>query len=222
MSEKSEKSENLDKTPKSKENQSKEPETLPNYATAADIKTKIDKTPEKKQNSTQIKKSKTKVKLMIALIISIVIIVVIVLFARPCPTGFTGHGFSCSDFDECLDKACDEDLACSNTEGSYKCSCLDGYKGPIQNCTDIDECQSETVCPSNAICLNHLSSYTCQNCTLGFIKNGADCVDVDECDLGTHDCPLNSACHNTKGSFECRCNTGGFGVAFNSLNVKLN
>ena len=62
--------------------------------------------------------------------------------------GYTGRGFSCMDLDECVDtkgqpntKTC-ENLACSNTEGSYECSCLKGYQGTPGNCTDIDECQS--------------------------------------------------------------------------------
>lgn len=30
-------------------------------------------------------------------------------------------------------------------------------------------------------------------------------LDIDECDLGTDNCPINASCHNTDGSFDCLC-----------------
>ena len=29
-------------------------------------------------------------------------------------------------------------------------------------------------------------------------------ADVDECELGTHNCPAGAVCHNTEGSFRCQ------------------
>ena len=36
--------------------------------------------------------------------------------------------------------------------------------------------------------------------------------DIDECQDGTADCPINSTCVNTKGSYRCECNEGNLPV----------
>lgn len=42
-----------------------------------------------------------------------------------------------TDVDECErdPTACDKNALCSNTDGSYKCTCKDGYRGNGINCT---------------------------------------------------------------------------------------
>ena len=35
-----------------------------------------------------------------------------------------------------------------------------------------------------------------------------ECLDVDECEGGTHHCSLDGACQNTDGSYKCACNAG--------------
>ena len=35
-------------------------------------------------------------------------------------------------------------------------------------------------------------------------------TDKNECISGLHDCPVNSTCNNTVGSFDCECNDGFF------------
>ena len=44
---------------------------------------------------------------------------------------------SYSDIDECARKLdrCQEDASCTNTKGSYNCSCDAGYSGDGFNCT---------------------------------------------------------------------------------------
>ena len=51
---------------------------------------------------------------------------------------------TCSDIDECVtvDNAHVQNAQCTNTVGSYKCSCTDGYDGDGYQCDDIDECVS--------------------------------------------------------------------------------
>ena len=48
--------------------------------------------------------------------------------------------FSYSDIDECARKLdrCQEDASCTNTKGSYNCSCDAGYSGDGFNCSGRD------------------------------------------------------------------------------------
>ena len=51
---------------------------------------------------------------------------------------------SCEDIDECYvhPEICPDNMYCTNTEGSYKCTCETGYQ-PDKNgpsCVDINEC----------------------------------------------------------------------------------
>lgn len=39
----------------------------------------------------------------------------------------------------------------------------------------------------------------------------AQCPDVDECDLGLHDCHPEAVCTNTHGSYSCQCKRGFIG-----------
>ncbi|XP_072047059.1 mucin-like protein [Amphiura filiformis] len=51
-----------------------------------------------------------------------------------CPNGLMGDGFTCYDSNECADEiANDCDHLCTNTLGSYECSCNDGYQLYIDN-----------------------------------------------------------------------------------------
>ncbi|XP_055958296.1 delta-like protein 1 [Patella vulgata] len=48
--------------------------------------------------------------------------------AKICKQGWTGS--SCNvDIDECEESICQNNGTCTNTNGSYSCSCLQGYKG---------------------------------------------------------------------------------------------
>ena len=45
--------------------------------------------------------------------------------------------FTVSDIDECIDGThrCDVNAECNNIQGSYNCSCKDGFHGNGTNCT---------------------------------------------------------------------------------------
>ena len=41
------------------------------------------------------------------------------------------------DIDECQEKRCGKNATCTNTEGSFRCTCNIGYYGDGYNCTGI-------------------------------------------------------------------------------------
>ena len=44
--------------------------------------------------------------------------------------------YSHSDIDECSsENECHLDATCTNTKGSYNCTCKDGFEGDDKNCT---------------------------------------------------------------------------------------
>ncbi|XP_036393857.1 adhesion G protein-coupled receptor E1-like [Megalops cyprinoides] len=85
-------------------------------------------------------------------------------------------GVVCSDRDECKDTSvCGPNANCSNTVGSYTCSCHHGYRAPLgvtltssnHPCQDIDECTDTSVCGPNATCSNTVGGYSC-SCHHGY------------------------------------------------------
>ncbi|KAL4216399.1 Fibrillin-2 [Mactra antiquata] len=95
----------------------------------------------------------------------------------PCPHGYEGDGTICSDIDECdpsyedIDK-CDQ--MCSNTEGSFNCSCKNGYRLNNNNhtCDDIDECKEGTkICSEihHEVCVNNIGNAVC-NCMPNYLR----------------------------------------------------
>ncbi|XP_070536985.1 mucin-like protein [Ptychodera flava] len=120
-----------------------------------------------------------------------------------CPPNWQGS--TCShDVDECQQGShdCDEVAICTNTIGSYICTCPAGYRGDGTYCEDIDECEEGLdACYGGATCKNTEGSYECI-CPKGV----DDCKDIDECALGLDDCQ--QRCENTLGSYVCYCDPG--------------
>jgi len=88
------------------------------------------------------------------------------------------------------------------------CLCLDGYiafSGRGGTCHDVKECNDrrDNDCHKNAYCTELEPGYEC-TCNSGFRGNGTDCVDIDECQEGTHNCPDTYTCRNKpRGNFTC-------------------
>lgn len=90
-----------------------------------------------------------------------------------CNNGYTGDGTKyCIDDDECqnVTNICGDRGHCTNTEGSYYCTCVSGYKSTDKDhftpndgthCTDIDECSSGQICGPNSHCHNTNGSFYC-------------------------------------------------------------
>ena len=122
-----------------------------------------------------------------------------------------------SDIDKCLSNVhnCDANATCSNSPGTFTCTCNNGYtgQGTSGNCKDINECSTAIHdCDSNAACANTPGSFRC-TCNNGYAGGGTsgDCKDINECTAGTHNCDTYAVCSNTQGNFTCECNSGFIG-----------
>uniref|UniRef100_A0A8C4IV11 Hemicentin-2 n=1 Tax=Dicentrarchus labrax TaxID=13489 RepID=A0A8C4IV11_DICLA len=115
-----------------------------------------------------------------------------------------------SDVDECQESALSPcQHQCLNTLGSYRCICHQGYQLSGHRCIDINECM-RNVCPAHKECRNTEGGYQCfDSCPAGMTKaeNGA-CVDIDECQDGSHMCRYTQICQNTIGGYGCVCPRG--------------
>ncbi|XP_017537179.1 latent-transforming growth factor beta-binding protein 4 isoform X2 [Pygocentrus nattereri] len=127
-----------------------------------------------------------------------------------CRDGYSLQNGQCADVDECVNsRTCGPQGVCVNTDGSYRCECMAGYRaaGPGRLCRDIDECFEGEFCHSRGECQNTEGSYVCV-CAEGYqtSANRASCQDVDEC--AREGLCQDGRCVNTDGSFQCNCKTG--------------
>uniref|UniRef100_A0A3Q3WAP9 Adhesion G protein-coupled receptor L4 n=1 Tax=Mola mola TaxID=94237 RepID=A0A3Q3WAP9_MOLML len=90
-----------------------------------------------------------------------------------CIHGYTGDGTTfCNDDNECqnVTNICGDRGNCTNTAGSYYCTCDSGYTSTGlarfqpndgTDCIDIDECESGELCGPNSHCHNTNGSFYC-------------------------------------------------------------
>ncbi|XP_044174744.1 uncharacterized protein LOC114975818 isoform X3 [Acropora millepora] len=124
----------------------------------------------------------------------------------PCPSGFTGNGAECSDFDECQSNqtnSCSQ--LCINAPGSYSCACQNGYSlnDDKESCDDINECEPSSNCMQR--CLNTQGSYNC-SCEESFETDPTDwrkCIAKNPCKVG-HNC--SQVCYtDNNNTTKCAC-----------------
>ncbi|XP_077183479.1 adhesion G protein-coupled receptor E5 isoform X2 [Paroedura picta] len=129
----------------------------------------------------------------------------------------------CCDIDECQKRQlCGKHAKCSNTFGSYHCSCIEGFKSSSgqevfknaseTTCDDLNECLGPNKCGSHSVCDNTPGSYTCR-CRAGFqedFRNASlvTCTDIDECQQNASICEPNGSCINSIGDYLCKCKPG--------------
>lgn len=127
----------------------------------------------------------------------------------PCPSGFTDYMGKCVDIDECSSNNNTCQHNCTNTEGSYTCSCREGFRPDVDNskaCTDINECEEQTAQCTHR-CSNTDGGYNC-SCFEGYILNSngfsCDLVAGGSCSQCQQTCIFNT----TNNAATCFCNKG--------------
>eukprot|EP00961_Rhodomonas_salina_P298331 3937985-Rhodomonas_salina.1 len=136
-----------------------------------------------------------------------------------------GQGLACEDRDECAESQadCGANAQCSNTDGSFSCSCHEGFAGDGLRCENVDECASAAhECDEHAVCTDSVGGYACA-CNVGFAGSGrgdGGCSNVDECGVGGgNTCDAMASCVDNEGSFECTCDVGWAGPGTNCSDV---
>ena len=125
--------------------------------------------------------------------------------------------FSCQDIDECITNPCHTNATCVNRDGSFTCTCNDGYDGDGFDCTLQDvpnPCDPNPCNPPNGDCaLNEADgSFTC-TCNDGYTGDNCQTQDVpDPC--STVDCGQHGSCSD--GS--CICSDGYGGTSCQDIN----
>ena len=105
-----------------------------------------------------------------------------------------------SDIDECSADSipCDENADCTNSDGSYSCTCKQGFTGDGATCDGKPE-HSQKLCyhtPKNS------------SAPLNFLFNFSVTSDIDECSADSSPCDENADCTNSDGSYSCTCKQG--------------
>lgn len=89
--------------------------------------------------------------------------------------------YDIADINECEfenQNDCHMNSTCTDTDGSYQCTCDIGFSGNGVNCSDIDECiANQSDCDPNARCANNVGSYDCF-CLPGYAGNGFICEGI--------------------------------------------
>ncbi|RUS86243.1 hypothetical protein EGW08_005985, partial [Elysia chlorotica] len=123
-------------------------------------------------------------------------------------------GLKCVDIDECATGADTCSGNCTNTFGSYNCSCPTGNKlaSDLRACIECDPYHWGDNCAKQCSC-NPVGTVTCDptagcQCQTGW--SGSNCYeDIKECTNPVkYPCPANSNCVESPGSYFCQCLTG--------------
>ncbi|XP_052772238.1 uncharacterized protein LOC128211461 isoform X1 [Mya arenaria] len=136
-------------------------------------------------------------------------------FDCTCPKGFCLINGTCNDINECQQETDACTHQCSNKDGGYVCSCDTGSQllSDGFTCRECSDWRYGQNCASPCLC-NEDNTQSCNgingecSCKAGWM--GTTCAEnVNECSVdGSNNCPDNSSCVDTPGSFECVCNTG--------------
>ena len=144
---------------------------------------------------------------------------------------------------------CDENANCTNTDGSYNCSCNEGYNGNGFNCTGnyinlihsffewkiegvgmiagwhsfiyLQDVFNFFIC-QHIVCLWSLySDWFCILTSKYWQIIKFNLLDINECLKNHGGCDRNANCTNTDGSHNCTCHHGYQGDGYNCTGKTL-
>ena len=110
-----------------------------------------------------------------------------------------------TDINECLNSNGGCEQNCSNTLGSFECSCSSYF---------VLGANGKSCLGKHSILLqdyiNNLTIYIVDwKLSYSLCHPFSNTLaDFDECSNNTHNCDLNATCNNTYGNFSCICSTG--------------
>lgn len=119
------------------------------------------------------------------------------VFTCECFPGYTRSGQACIDVDECTERRCHPDAACTNLAGSFSCQCNHGYTGDGFQCA-----QAPDYRPSPVSCLEKRQQLLGSSQPRG-PRPG---LFVPECDLEGNYAPMQ--CHGSTGHCWCANKNG--------------
>ena len=115
------------------------------------------------------------------------------------------------DINECTEDthSCDGNASCTNTIGSYNCTCNFGFEGDGLNCTG-EYCYHNISCANSIllfIYLQYLMFVNSHHFLFAFFYSLLAAFNVCE-HPSLVDCHFNADCVDIVGGYECHCTTG--------------